>query len=109
MLSINYSTYRPQQMAPRAAQIPATNQAQTQAVRDKSSPPTSADKLNNDCMGLITQTLNQTIQGHYLSLSKQRQNEPTQNAPNPCSYKSREELKEMYALVEAQLDKHYYE
>ncbi|GFY12289.1 hypothetical protein TNCV_283921 [Trichonephila clavipes] len=101
----------PQQMAPRTTQIPATNQAQTQAARRQISPQPQPINLNNDCMGLITQALNQTIQALSVLVQQISTMNLTQNAPNPAAIKkSREELKkEMYTLVEAQLDKHYYE
>ncbi|GFW14324.1 nucleic-acid-binding protein from transposon X-element [Trichonephila clavipes] len=101
----------PQQMAPRAAQIPATNQAQTQAVRRQILPQPQPINLNNDCMGLITQTLNQTIQALSVLVQQISTMNLTQNAPNPAAIKKKQRRikKEMYALVEAQLDKHYYE
>ncbi|GFW87044.1 nucleic-acid-binding protein from transposon X-element [Trichonephila clavipes] len=101
----------PQQMAPRNGQIPATTLTQAQTAQRQIHPQPQPINTNNECLNLITQTLNQTIQA--LSLLVQQINVMTtaQNTPNPATIKkSREELKkEMYDLVEAQLDKHFNE
>ncbi|GFX14574.1 hypothetical protein TNCV_1986871 [Trichonephila clavipes] len=84
----------PQQMAPRTAQIPATNQAQTQAVRRQIPPQPQPINLNNECMGLITQMLNQTIQALSVLVQQISAINLTQNAPNPAAIKkSKEKLK----------------
>ncbi|GFT55598.1 nucleic-acid-binding protein from transposon X-element [Trichonephila clavipes] len=101
----------PQQMAPRAGPVPAITQAQTQTARRQISPQPQPTNTTNECLNLITQTLNQTIQSLSLLVQQITVMSSAQNAPNPATIKkSREDLKkEMYALVEAQLDKHFNE
>ncbi|GFX57382.1 nucleic-acid-binding protein from transposon X-element [Trichonephila clavipes] len=101
----------PQQMAPRAGPVPAIAQAQTQTARRQISPQPQPTNTTNECLNLITQTLNQTIQSLSLLVQQITVMSSAQNAPNPATIKkSREDLKkEMYALVEAQLDKHFNE
>ncbi|GFV84951.1 nucleic-acid-binding protein from transposon X-element [Trichonephila clavipes] len=101
----------PQQMAPRAGPVPAITQAQTQTARRQISPQSQPTNTTNECLNLITQTLNQTIQSLSLLVQQITVMSSAQNAPNPATLKkSREDLKkEMYALVEAQLDKHFNE
>ncbi|GFY22990.1 nucleic-acid-binding protein from transposon X-element [Trichonephila clavipes] len=52
----------PQKMTPYVGLVPITNQTQTQAIRMQIPPQPLPINTNNDCMSLITQTLNQTIQ-----------------------------------------------
>ncbi|GFT56620.1 nucleic-acid-binding protein from transposon X-element [Trichonephila clavipes] len=101
----------PQQMAPRNGQIPATTLTQAQTAQRQIHPQPQSINTNNECLNLITQTLNQTIQALSLLVQQISVMTTAQNTPNPATIKkSREELKkEMYALVEAQLDKHFNE
>ncbi|GFX21846.1 nucleic-acid-binding protein from transposon X-element [Trichonephila clavipes] len=81
----------PQQMAPRAGLIPATSQTQTQAVRRQIPPPQPQPiNPNNECMNLITQTLNQTIQALSVLVQQISTINHTQNAPNPAAIKKGE-------------------
>ncbi|GFX29477.1 hypothetical protein TNCV_4498721 [Trichonephila clavipes] len=52
----------PLKMTPYVGQVPITNQTQTQAIRMQIPPQPQPINTNNDCMSLITQTLNLTIQ-----------------------------------------------
>ncbi|GFT65855.1 nucleic-acid-binding protein from transposon X-element [Trichonephila clavipes] len=62
----------PQQMAPRIGQVPTTITAQTQAATTHIAKQQKTSNAKNECMGLITQTLTQTIQA--LSLLVQQIN-----------------------------------
>ncbi|GFX72006.1 RNA-directed DNA polymerase from mobile element jockey [Trichonephila clavipes] len=52
----------PLKMTPHVGQVPITNQTQIQAIRMQIPPQPQPINTNNNCMSLITQTLNQTIQ-----------------------------------------------
>ncbi|GFU82431.1 nucleic-acid-binding protein from transposon X-element [Trichonephila clavipes] len=90
----------PQQMAPRNVQFPATTLTQAQTAQRQIHPQPQPINTNNDCLNLITQTLNQTIQALSLLVQQIGVMTTAQNTPNPATIKkSREELKkEMYAL-----------
>ncbi|GFX67188.1 hypothetical protein TNCV_2185351 [Trichonephila clavipes] len=62
----------PQQMAPRNGQVPSTIPTQTQAATTHITKQTNTNNAKSECMGLITQTLSQTIQA--LSLLVQQIN-----------------------------------
>ncbi|GFU14815.1 nucleic-acid-binding protein from transposon X-element [Trichonephila clavipes] len=62
----------PQQMTPRNGQVPSTIPTQTQAATTHITKQTNTNNAKSECMGLITQTLSQTIQA--LSLLVQQIN-----------------------------------
>ncbi|GFX26152.1 probable RNA-directed DNA polymerase from transposon X-element [Trichonephila clavipes] len=95
----------PQQMAPRAGPVPATTQTQTQTARRQISPQPQPINTTNECLNLITQTLNQTIQSLSLLVQQITVMSSAQNAPNPATIKkSREDLKKEIIYIPPRSD-----
>ncbi|GFU72278.1 hypothetical protein TNCV_1136071, partial [Trichonephila clavipes] len=80
-------------------QVPATTLTQAQTAQRQIHPQPQPINTNNDCMNLITQTLNQTIQALSLLVQQIGVMTTAQNTPNPAAIKkSREELKKEIRL-----------
>ncbi|GFU12820.1 probable RNA-directed DNA polymerase from transposon BS [Trichonephila clavipes] len=96
----------PQQMAPRNGQVPATTPTQTQAAITHVSKQPLNNNAKNECMGLITQTLSQTIQALSLLVQQINSLDFSSNTPQPSSNNKNktQRKKEIRALVEALLD-----
>ncbi|GFV28591.1 hypothetical protein TNCV_3985421 [Trichonephila clavipes] len=75
----------PQKMASHVGQVPITNQSETQAIRMQIPSQPQAINTNNDCMSLITQTLNQTIQALSVLVQQISTINLTQNNPKPTN------------------------
>ncbi|GFX40435.1 uncharacterized protein TNCV_788901 [Trichonephila clavipes] len=96
----------PQQMTPRNGQVPSTIPTQTQAATTHITKQTNTNNAKSECMGLITQTLSQTIQALSLLVQQINSIDFSSNAPQPSSTNKHktQRKKEIRALVEALLD-----
>ncbi|GFW95097.1 nucleic-acid-binding protein from transposon X-element [Trichonephila clavipes] len=96
----------PQQMAPRIGQVPTTITAQTQAATTHIAKQQKTSNAKNECMGLITQTLTQTIQALSLLVQQINSIDFSSNTPQPSNANKNksQRKKEIRALVEALLD-----
>ncbi|GFX52770.1 hypothetical protein TNCV_3719601 [Trichonephila clavipes] len=96
----------PQQMTPRNGQVPATIPMQTQAATTHITKQPLNNNAKNECMGLITQTLSQTIQALSLLVQQIKSIDFSSNTPQSSSTKKskNQRKKEIHALVEALLD-----
>ncbi|GFW38670.1 nucleic-acid-binding protein from transposon X-element [Trichonephila clavipes] len=96
----------PQQMAPRIGQVPTTITAQTQAATTHIAKQQKTCNAKNECMGLITQTLTQTIQALSLLVQQINSIDFSSNTPQPSNANKNksQRKKEISALVEALLD-----
>ncbi|GFT35299.1 nucleic-acid-binding protein from transposon X-element [Trichonephila clavipes] len=96
----------PQQMAPRNGQVPSTIPTQTQAATTHITKQTNTNNAKSECMGLITQTLSQTIQALSLLVQQINSIDFSSNTPQPSSTNKHktQRKKEIRALVEALLD-----
>ncbi|GFW95157.1 hypothetical protein TNCV_313611 [Trichonephila clavipes] len=72
----------PQQMAPRIGQVPTTITAQTQAATTHIAKQQKTSNAKNECMGLITQTLTQTIQALSLLVQQINSIDFSSNTPS---------------------------
>ncbi|GFW84555.1 uncharacterized protein TNCV_457361 [Trichonephila clavipes] len=96
----------PQQMAPRNGQVPSTMPTQTQAATTHITKQTNTNNAKSECVGLITQTLSQTIQALSLLVQQINSIDFSSNTPQPSSINKHktQRKKEIRALVEALLD-----
>ncbi|GFX37937.1 hypothetical protein TNCV_3835381 [Trichonephila clavipes] len=92
-------------MAPRIGQVPTTITAQTQAATTHCKA-TKTSNAKNECIGLITQTLTQTIQALSLLVQQINSIDFSSNTPQPSNANKNksQRKKEIRALVEALLD-----
>ncbi|GFX98858.1 RNA-directed DNA polymerase from mobile element jockey [Trichonephila clavipes] len=77
----------PQQMAPRNGQVPATIPTQTQAAITLIPRQPQKTNAKNECIGLSTQTLSQTIQALSLLVQQINGIDFTANTPQPSNAK----------------------
>ncbi|GFW91051.1 uncharacterized protein TNCV_1759251 [Trichonephila clavipes] len=72
----------PQQMTPRNGQVPSTIPTQTQAATTHITKQTNTNNAKSECMGLITQTLSQTIQALSLLVQQINSIDFSSNTPH---------------------------
>ncbi|GFU08636.1 hypothetical protein TNCV_823091 [Trichonephila clavipes] len=93
-------------MAPRIGQVPTTNNSTNSGRNNSHCKATKTSNAKNECMGLITQTLTQTIQALSLLVQQINSIDFSSNTPQPSNANKNksQRKKEIRALVEALLD-----